>query len=73
MVLLVGVTYFFGIAQANGTIDRVIGVVLDSVGDSDIEVIARIDVLVKNEDLMDVVRVSFATCDSMFENLKEVQ
>lgn len=33
MVLLVGVTYFFGIAQANGTIDRVIEWALDRVGD----------------------------------------
>ena len=28
MVLLAGVTYFFGIAQVNGTIDRVIDAVL---------------------------------------------
>jgi di/tricarboxylate transporter len=34
MVLLVGVTYFFAIAQANGTIDRVIEAALGSVGDS---------------------------------------
>jgi Na+/H+ antiporter NhaD/arsenite permease-like protein len=32
MVLLAGVTYFFGIAQANGTIDRVITAVLRMVG-----------------------------------------
>jgi Na+/H+ antiporter NhaD/arsenite permease-like protein len=34
MVLLVGVTYFFGIAQANGTIDRVIDGALARVGDN---------------------------------------
>ena len=34
MVLLVGVTYFFGIAQANGTIDHVIEAVLARVGDN---------------------------------------
>lgn len=34
MVLLVGVTYFFGIAQANGTIDRVIEAALGRVGDN---------------------------------------
>lgn len=34
MVLLAGVTYFFGIAQANGTIDRVIEAVLARVGNS---------------------------------------
>lgn len=33
MVLLVGVTYFFGIAQANGTVDRVIAAVLRLVGE----------------------------------------
>lgn len=32
LVLLAGVTYFFGIAQANGTIDRLIGAVLARVG-----------------------------------------
>jgi len=32
MVLLAGVTYFFGIAQANGTVDRLIGAVLASAG-----------------------------------------
>jgi len=32
MVLLAGVTYFFGIAQANGTVDRVISAVLRVVG-----------------------------------------
>ena len=32
MVLLAGVTYFFGIAQGNGTIDRVIGRLLAAVG-----------------------------------------
>lgn len=32
MVLLAGVTYFFGIAQANGTVDRVIAGVLRVVG-----------------------------------------
>ncbi len=32
MVLLVGVTYFFGIAQANGTIDRAIQATLGRVG-----------------------------------------
>jgi di/tricarboxylate transporter len=32
MVLLAGVTYFFGIAQANGTVDRVISAVLRMVG-----------------------------------------
>ena len=32
MVLLAGVTYFFGIAQANGTVDRVISAVLRLVG-----------------------------------------
>jgi di/tricarboxylate transporter len=34
MILLVGVTYFFGIAQANGTIDHVIEAVLGRVGDN---------------------------------------
>ena len=34
MVLLVGVTYFFGIAQANGTIDRAIDAVLVRVKDN---------------------------------------
>jgi di/tricarboxylate transporter len=34
MVLLVGVTYFFAIAQTNGTIDRVIKAVLGRVGDN---------------------------------------
>ncbi|HEX5733945.1 MAG TPA: SLC13 family permease [Blastocatellia bacterium] len=34
MVLLVGVTYFFAIAQVNGTIDRVIDAVLGRVGDN---------------------------------------
>jgi di/tricarboxylate transporter len=34
MILLVGVTYFFGIAQANGTIDRSIEAVLARVGES---------------------------------------
>ena len=34
MVLLVGVTYFFAIAQVNGTIDRVIEAVLGRVGDN---------------------------------------
>ena len=33
MVLLAGVTYFFGIAQANGTVDRVISAVLRLVGE----------------------------------------
>ena len=33
MVLLVGVTYFFGIAQVNGTIDRLVENALDRVGD----------------------------------------
>lgn len=32
LVLLAGVTYFFGIAQANGTVDRVIAAVLRLVG-----------------------------------------
>ena len=32
LVLLVGVTYFFGIAQANGTVDRVIAAVLARTG-----------------------------------------
>ena len=32
MILLVGVTYFFGIAQVNGTIDRVIAVAVARVG-----------------------------------------
>ena len=32
LVLLVGVTYFFGIAHANGTIDRIIEVTLAKVG-----------------------------------------
>jgi hypothetical protein len=32
MILLVGVTYFFAIAQQNGTIDRVLEVVLRRVG-----------------------------------------
>ena len=32
LVLLAGVTYFFGIAQANGTVDRVISAVLRLVG-----------------------------------------
>jgi di/tricarboxylate transporter len=32
LVLLAGVTYFFGIAQANGTVDRVIAAVLRMVG-----------------------------------------
>ena len=32
MVLLAGVTYFFGIAQVNGTIDRVIGAVVTHAG-----------------------------------------
>ncbi len=34
MVLLVGVTYFFGIAQANGSVDRLIGAALGRVGDN---------------------------------------
>jgi Na+/H+ antiporter NhaD/arsenite permease-like protein len=34
MVLLVGVTYFFAIAQANGTIDRVIEAAVRRVGDN---------------------------------------
>ena len=34
MILLVGVTYFFAIAQANGTIDHVIEAVLRRVGDN---------------------------------------
>ena len=34
MVLLVGVTYFFAIAQANGTIDRVIDAALGRIGDN---------------------------------------
>ena len=34
MVLLVGVTYFFAIAQANGTIDRVIEAAVGRVGDN---------------------------------------
>jgi len=34
MVLLVGVTYFFAIAQVNGTVDRVIEKVLAKAGDS---------------------------------------
>ncbi|HJQ68507.1 MAG TPA: SLC13 family permease [Blastocatellia bacterium] len=34
MILLVGVTYFFAIAQVNGTIDRVIEAVLGRVGDN---------------------------------------
>ena len=34
MVLLVGVTYFFAIAQANGTIDRVIEAALGRIGDN---------------------------------------
>ncbi|MGY2744115.1 SLC13 family permease [Arthrobacter sp. UYCu723] len=33
LVLLVGVTYFFAIAQANGTIDRIIGLAISKVGD----------------------------------------
>ena len=33
MVLLAGVTYFFGIAQTNGTVDRVISAVLRLVGE----------------------------------------
>ncbi|TCP47320.1 UIT1 family transporter [Tamaricihabitans halophyticus] len=33
MVLLVGVTYFFGIAHANGTVDRIIEAALGRVGD----------------------------------------
>lgn len=33
LVLLVGVTYFFAIAQANGTIDRIIGLAISRVGD----------------------------------------
>lgn len=33
LVLLVGVTYFFGIAHANGTIDRLIDTALERVGD----------------------------------------
>lgn len=33
LVLLVGVTYFFAIAQANGTIDRIIGLAITNVGD----------------------------------------
>ncbi len=33
LVLLVGVTYFFGIAHSNGTIDRIIEAALDKVGD----------------------------------------
>ena len=32
MVLLAGVTYFFGIAQVNGTIDRLIGTVVAHAG-----------------------------------------
>jgi di/tricarboxylate transporter len=32
MVILAGVTYFFGIARANGTIDRVIDIVLARIG-----------------------------------------
>lgn len=34
LVLLVGVTYFFAIAQSNGTIDRIIEVALAKVGDN---------------------------------------
>jgi energy-coupling factor transporter transmembrane protein EcfT len=34
MVLLVGVTYFFAIAQANGTIDRMIEAALGRIGDN---------------------------------------
>ena len=34
MVLLVGVTYFFAIAQANGTIDRVIEAAIGRIGDN---------------------------------------
>ena len=34
MVLLVGVTYFFAIAQANGTIDRMIHAALGRIGDN---------------------------------------
>lgn len=33
LVLLVGVTYFFAIAQANGTIDRIISLAITKVGD----------------------------------------
>ncbi|MBO1268571.1 SLC13 family permease [Arthrobacter cavernae] len=33
LVLLVGVTYFFSIAQANGTIDRIIDIAITKVGD----------------------------------------
>lgn len=33
LVLLVGVTYFFSIAQANGTIDRIIEIAITKVGD----------------------------------------
>ena len=32
MVLLAGVTYFFGLAQVNGTVDRVIGAILAHAG-----------------------------------------
>ena len=32
MILLVGVTYFFGIAQVNGTIDRLIAAAVTRVG-----------------------------------------
>jgi hypothetical protein len=34
MILLVGVTYFFGIARANGTVDRTIEVALGRVGEN---------------------------------------
>lgn len=34
MVILAGVTYFFGIARANGTIDRIIDAVLARIGSS---------------------------------------
>ena len=34
LVLIAGVTYLFGIAQANGTIDRVVQTLLAAVGDA---------------------------------------
>ncbi|WP_370430655.1 hypothetical protein [Blastococcus sp. Marseille-P5729] len=33
LILLVGVTYFFGMAQVNGTIDKLVENALDRVGD----------------------------------------
>ena len=38
MVLLVGVTFFFGMAQVNGTIDRLIAGALGAVGQGDVSV-----------------------------------